>query len=130
MPRCKIRFLLLSAGLVTLLLSAPSHAWAEPSYTTNPPGVVVDHMPAKGGCYVGSPSIAILPKGRYVASHDIFGPQSKFACTRVFESTDRGVSWQQISEIDGAFWSTVFAHRGSLYLMGTDGRYGNTVIRR
>jgi hypothetical protein len=40
------------------------------------PGVIVRHIPAKTGKYIGSPSICILPNGDYVASHDHFGPNS------------------------------------------------------
>jgi hypothetical protein len=48
----------------------------------------------------------------------------------VFGSADGGRTWQLRSEIDGAFWSTLFVHGGQLYLMGTSARYGDTVIRR
>ena len=48
----------------------------------------------------------------------------------MYESADRGVTWQQIAEIDGAFWSTLFVHNGKLYLMGATKRYGDTMIRR
>ena len=97
------------------------------------PGVIVDHWPKNTGRYVGSPSIAILPNGDYVASHDLFGPYSEQKVrplTRVFRSSDRGLHWDLLTEIPGAFWSTLFVHRGALYLMGTDREYGNTVIRR
>ena len=39
-----------------------------------PPGVVIDFSPAADKQYIGSPSIAILPDGSYVASHDFFSP--------------------------------------------------------
>lgn len=97
------------------------------------PGIVIDHIPASTGVYVGSPGIAILPDGRYVASHDHFGPRSTekiAALTAVFRSDDRGQSWKKISEVHGAFWSSLFVHRGALYLLGTDRHYGNIVIRR
>ncbi len=97
------------------------------------PGVVIDHVPATSGLYVGSPSLAVLPGGGYVASHDFFGPQSgeqKSARTAVFGSADRGASWRRLAEIQGAFWSTLFVHRGALYLLGTDRHHGNAVIRR
>lgn len=97
------------------------------------PGVVIDYLPASSGLYVGSPSIAILPNGNYVASHDLFGPKSKehdTAITRVFRSTDRGRTWKPVSRIEGQFWSNLFAHRGELYIMGTYSHYGNVVIRR
>ena len=97
------------------------------------PGVVVDHTPAASRVYVGSPSLAVLENGDYVASHDEFGPAStehKRAVTRVFRSADRGQTWQRISLIDGQFWSTLFVHRGALYILGTDRHHGNAIIRR
>jgi hypothetical protein len=68
-----------------------------------------------------------------VAAHDEFGPQStEFtrAVTHVFRSKDRGLTWQPLSTIRGAFWSTLFVHRGALYLLGTDQHHGNAVLRR
>jgi hypothetical protein len=97
------------------------------------PGVVIDHLAASTGKYVGSPSIVILPGGDYVASHDIFGPKSNYrqrATTRVFRSSDRGRTWQHLSDIDGQLWSTLFVHNGDLYLMGTLARYNDAIIRR
>ncbi|MBN1442788.1 MAG: exo-alpha-sialidase [Planctomycetes bacterium] len=97
------------------------------------PGVVIDHQPASSGLYIGSPSLAVLPGGRYVASHDLFGPKSvehERALTRVFESSDRGRSWKRIAEVQGQFWSTLFVHRADLYLMGTWKHHGNLIIRR
>jgi len=97
------------------------------------PGVVIDHTPASSGIYVGSPSLAVLPNGDYVASHDEFGPKStelSRAVSHVFQSHDRGANWKKISIIDGAFWSTLFTHRGALYLIGPDKHHGNVLIRR
>jgi hypothetical protein len=97
------------------------------------PGVVIDHIPASTGVYVGSPSIAILPNGDYVASHDHFGPKTKeheSALTAVFRSADRGKIWKKVSEVQGAFWSSLFVHRGALYLLGPHKHYGNILIRR
>jgi predicted neuraminidase len=98
-----------------------------------PPGVVIDYSPAWTGLYIGSPSIAVLPNGNYVASHDFFGPlsnENKSARSLVFRSSDRGQTWKKVSEIQGAFWSALFVHRGVLYLLGTDRDYGNLLIRR
>jgi photosystem II stability/assembly factor-like uncharacterized protein len=95
--------------------------------------VVIDHVPASSGLYVGSPSIAVLPSGGYVASHDFFGPKSnefKSARTAVFGSADRGKTWKKLSEVQGAFWSSLFVHRGALYLLGPDRHHGNILIRR
>lgn len=100
---------------------------------TKPPGVVIDHIPAWMGEYVGSPAIAVLPNGDYVASHDIFrrnllgtDPQNELV---IFGSKDKGRTWQRRAEIEG-FWSNLFVHRGSLYCMGVTREYGHVVIRR
>ena len=95
-----------------------------------PPGVVVAHSPASSRIYLGSPSLAILPGGDYVASHDLFGPGSTSDTTRVYGSRDRGATWLQQAEIKGAFWSSLFVHHGALYLMGTSRQEGDCVIRR
>ena len=97
------------------------------------PGVVIDHSPAASGQYIGSPSLAMLPGGDLVASHDFFGPKTTehvSARSAVFRSGDRGQTWRKVAEIQGAFWSTLFVHRGALYLLGTDRHHGNAVIRR
>ena len=94
------------------------------------PGVVIDHSPASSRRYVGSPSIAVLPDGSYVASHDYFGPGSTMDVTAVFGSKDQGTSWEPIAEIKGQWWSTLFNHRDALYLLGTSREYGSAVIRR
>ena len=99
----------------------------------NPPGIVIDHHPGETRQYIGSPSIAILKNGHYVASHDFFGPgstQSTSAVTRVFRSRDRGATWTRTAEFSDQFWSNLFVHRGKLYLMGTTYEYGRIVIRR
>ena len=97
------------------------------------PGNIVTHSPASSGQYLGSPSIAVLPNGDYVASHDFFGPKSAehvSAISRVFRSADKGKTWKQVSEINGQFWSKLFVHQGNLYLMGTNRHHGNTIIRK
>jgi hypothetical protein len=89
---------------------------------------------AASGRYIGSPGIAILPDGSYLAKCDEFGPYLRApgarTITRVFRSRDRGRSWRQLCEIRGLYWASLFEHRGALYLMGTDGPYGRLVIRR
>lgn len=95
-----------------------------------PPGVVIDYSPASSQKYIGSPSIAILPNGRYIASHDYFGPGTNFDRMSVFESRDKGRSWTRIADLQGQWWSSLFVHNGALYLMGTTREYGYTVIRR
>lgn len=97
------------------------------------PGVVVNHIPASTQTYIGSPSICILPNGDYVASHDHFGKGStehEQALTAVYKSSDKGKSWEKISEIKGQFWSNLFVYQNALYIMGTWKHHGNFIIRR
>ena len=97
------------------------------------PGVVISHYPGPSGPYVGSPSIVILDDGSYVASHDLFGGNSGFnesGQTKVFRSEDRGKSWKKVADLKEAFWSTLFTHKGELYLIGTSKRFGDVTIRR
>ncbi|MFM7248473.1 MAG: sialidase family protein [Planctomycetaceae bacterium] len=98
-----------------------------------PPGVVVDHLPAATGRYVGSPSIARLPDGRLLATHDHFGPGTSewtSAVTAVFSSADDGATWERVATIDGAFWSNLFCHAGAVWLLGPTHHHGPLVIRR
>ncbi len=94
------------------------------------PGVVIDFSPAQSGRYIGSPSLAVLGDGSYVASHDYFGPATNENRTAIFRSDDSGKTWRRLTEFDGQFWSSLFVHKGALYIMGTAGQYGGAVIRR
>lgn len=121
--------LLLSAILLLMAaIVSPVNAKRE-----KVPGIVVDYIPASTKTFIGSPSIAILPNGDYVASHDFFGPASSEhtrARSVVLKSTDKGKSWKKIADIDGQFWSNLFVHQNNLYLMGTWKHHGNLIIRR
>ena len=123
------------ARLCCLALALLPAARAQPGPAGFPqvPGVVVDHLPASGGLFVGSPSIAVWTNGDYLASHDVFGPNSTEhtrALTLVFRSRDRGLAWRKLAAIDGQFWSSLFVNQGALYLLGTDRHHGHAVIRR
>lgn len=122
--------LALASALSLRAAQAPS---AAPPDFSRVPGVVVDYSPAASGLYVGSPSLAVLPNGDYVASHDYFGPKSNehvSARSAILRSADRGRTWLRVAEIQGAFWSKLFVHRGALYLLGTDRHHGDAVVRR
>lgn len=92
--------------------------------------------------YLGSPSLVRLPEdaaartGEIVATHDYFGrgcPRNHEAeehLTSVYRSADDGRSWHRVTHIANAFWSSLFWHRGALYLLGCSQQYGSIVIRR
>jgi hypothetical protein len=116
------------AILLLLLVGVISHLEAK-----KVPGIVVDHIPASTKTYIGSPSIAILPNGDYVASHDFFGPgstENQQGQIAVFKSENRGKSWRKVSEMKGQYWSNLFIHQNFLYIMGCSKQHGNIVIRR
>ena len=120
------------AILITVMLSGLGLS-AQQFDDSKVPGVVVAYSPASSGKYIGSPSLAILPNGDYVASHDFFGPESnehKRATSKIYTSSNKGKSWMEIAEIDGAFWSKLFVHQGTLWLIGFDRHHGNTLVRR
>ncbi len=97
------------------------------------PGVVIAHSAASSGLYIGSPSLAILPDGDYLASHDFFGPKAgefERPTVSVFRSRDRGATWRQVAKIRDLFWANLFVHNGAVYFMGTDKHNGRIVVRR
>lgn len=86
--------------------------------------------------YLGSPSIIRLDNGDLLVTHDYFGPgapvnhEGEEHLTSVYRSSDGGQTWVNVTHIAGAFWSSLFTHRGSVYLLGTSQQYGSIVIRR
>lgn len=70
------------------------------------PGVVVAYSPASSGKYIGSPSLAILPNGDYVASHDYFGPESNEhvrATSKIYSSSNKGNPGRKLLKLMGHF---------------------------
>ena len=115
--------------LILLSLSIPGAVHAQDKV----PGAIVAYSPAADQKYIGSPSLAVLPNGNFVASHDQFGKGStehESAVSRIYSSSNKGKRWKQIAEIKGAFWSKLFVHKGVLYFMGTNKHHGNTLIRK
>lgn len=119
-----IRFFLCS----TLLLI--SGAVGDVVAQVDPPGVVVNQSPDIKKIFIGNPSIAVLPNGDLVATHDQSGAVAKKNCTYVFGSSDAGQTWKPLSIVSDQRMSTLFVHRNELYLLGTDRPYGNLVIRK
>lgn len=97
---------------------------------------VVAHSPAETQSYLGSPSIVRLPDRSLIVTHDFFGPGSpkdaegREYLTHVYRSTDDGESWERIAAVPAIYWSTLFFHRGALYLLGCSGENGSICIRR
>ncbi len=86
--------------------------------------------------YLGSPSLIRLENSDLLATHDYFGRgcprnhEGEEHLTSVYRSSDEGASWTNVTHIANAFWSTLFIHRGAIYLLGTSAQYGSIVIRR
>lgn len=95
-----------------------------------PPGIVIAESNDPQHVFLGSPSIAILPNGNYVASHDYFGRETGGDSTAIYISEDRGKTWQWAAGLHGQFWSTLFIHDELLYILGNSKQNGDIVIRR
>jgi hypothetical protein len=86
--------------------------------------------------YLGSPSIIRLDSGDLLVTHDYFGPgcprnhENEEHLSSVYRSRDEGKTWTNVTHIAGAYWSNLFKHGGSLYLLGVSQQYGSIVIRR
>lgn len=86
--------------------------------------------------YLGSPSLVRLPNGDLIASHDYFGPgcpknhEGEEHLLSIYLSHDDGKCWHNVTHVANAYWSSLFLHRGTLYLLGVSQRYGSIVIRR
>jgi hypothetical protein len=96
------------------------------------PGVIINHSPPSSGVYIGSPGIAVLPNGDYLAKHDEFGPRSTeqdVAVTQVFRSADRA-TWSHLATVKGMYWASIFVIGPDAYLMGTSKNHGYAVISR
>jgi hypothetical protein len=86
--------------------------------------------------YLGSPSLLRLPSGALLATHDYFGPgcprnhEGEEHLTSVYRSEDDGATWRNLTHLANAYWSSLFLHRGAVYLLGCSQQYGSIVIRR
>ena len=125
----KLQVVCVAVILVVLCADRSFSQKSEPDHS-RVPGVIIDYSPAKSRQYIGSPGIAVLPDGCYVASHDFFGPGTSNSRTRIHGSADKGGTWEILTDIEGQWWSSLFVHRDTLYIMGTSKSHGDTVIRR
>ena len=97
----------------------------------------VKYQPELAKTYLGSPSILRLPDGAMLASHDYFGlpncprnHEDEESLTSIYRSEDDGATWMNITHIMNCFWSSLFSHQGSTYILGVSQQYGSIVIRR
>ncbi|MBZ0302390.1 MAG: glycoside hydrolase [Anaerolineae bacterium] len=96
----------------------------------------VKYQPERTRTFLGSPSIVRLPDGVLLATHDYFGPgcprnhEGEESLTSVYRSEDDGATWQNATHIMNCYWSTLFLHGGSVYILGTSQQYGSILIRR
>ncbi|HET7559896.1 MAG TPA: sialidase family protein, partial [Limnochordia bacterium] len=89
-----------------------------------------DYTYNRSGRSPASPSLAILPDGRYIASHDVYWGLHGQCLTLLFQSADRGANWSFLTAIEPCFWGKLFVHRGDLYMLATATEYGALLIRR
>ncbi|WP_461485642.1 sialidase family protein, partial [Pedobacter sp.] len=87
------------------------------------PGTVIAQSSTPLTRNYASPSIAILPDGTYVVSHDYTG-----TVAAIYRSADKGLTWSFTTQIPNCHWATLFVHNNALYLMGTAKSFGNIVI--
>ena len=97
----------------------------------------IKYQPERAKTFLGSPSIVRLPDGVLLASHDYFGlpncpknHEAEESLTSIYRSEDDGVTWVNVTHIMNCYWSSLFLHRGSVYIFGTSQQYGSIVIRR
>ena len=97
----------------------------------------VKYQPELTKTYLGSPSILRLSDGALLASHDYFGlpncpknHEDEESLTSIYRSEDDGATWDNITHIMNCYWSSLFRHRGGVYIFGVSQQYGSIVIRR
>ncbi|KAL4437386.1 hypothetical protein ABPG75_004525 [Micractinium tetrahymenae] len=90
--------------------------------------VQIAYSDPSSGVYLGSPSIARLDPQTLLVSHDTFPEWGRPKATTVWSSQDGGASWQRRAVVPRQYWSTLFVHRGALYLLGTDDSDGHNAV--
>jgi hypothetical protein len=90
------------------------------SYLESPERNSNGTVPDPSRVYLSSPSLTIAANGDYFVSHDLFGDGAPQNQSKVFRSTDRGITWTEQATINDAFASTLFFNPsdGALYLWG------------
>ncbi|MCC2685861.1 MAG: glycosyl hydrolase repeat-containing glycosyl hydrolase, partial [Paenibacillaceae bacterium] len=100
------------------------------------PGTVINYIHPEdytfnfSGRSPASPSIAELPDGRWVASHDVYWGKGGQNLSFIFRSEDQGKTWVYVTALSPCFWGKLFVHQGSLYMLATSTEYGDVLIGR
>lgn len=92
------------------------------------PGTVLSYQPLQYDplfsvvprYFIADPEIAVLPNGDYVAAHTIAGNFASQDFTRIFRSSDQGVTWTSLGTLNGMYRGSLFAHGGHLYIYGAE----------
>lgn len=98
------------------------------------PGIPVNYLHPDdpvylfSGNYLCSPSILKLPDGRYLASMDVFKAGYPQNLTILFESADKGLTWNYLSELFPCFWGKLFFHKNAVYMLSCSTEYGDLLI--
>ena len=86
--------------------------------------------------YLHDPSIVRLDNGDLLVSLNYHGPGSvrsiedQECLTSLYRSRDRGKNWSVLTHVNHCFAANLFTHRGAIYLLGMDRRFGSICIRR
>ena len=86
--------------------------------------------------YLHDPSIVRLESGDLLVSLNYHGPGSarsiedQECLTSLYRSRDQGKSWSILTHVNHCFAANLFTHRGAIYLLGMDRRFGSICIRR
>src|SRR5215217_5906175 len=98
--------------ILIFLLALSCNLFAQgPVTQLKVPGIPIVHSPKSTGKYLGSPSIVTLPNGDYLMSFDFFGPSCKTDIVQVYKSTDKGLTWNFLAELEDTFWAGLFTLR-------------------
>ena len=75
-----------------------------------------------------SPSILKLDKNTYICSHDVYWSDTAQNLTLLFKSTDKGETWEYLSQLSPCFWGSLFEIKGIIYMYGISTEYGDILL--
>lgn len=114
----KKTLLFLTFAFALTFLPLCVHAESQKAGTPQPPGTIIAASPDWENIYYGTPSMEIMPDGTYVFTHDWFGPGTSGELTCVYQSHDRGATWEKVSEFKDQKSGSIFRIGNALYHIG------------